>query len=425
MRSREAERFCDEIDGRLTGHDELASHFRKCYLNTLETTIHPEDDGTTFIITGDIPAMWLRDSSCQMRPYLYQASYDGELAGVISGLVRRQMRCITADPYANAFNEGPSGKCYTNDRTDMKPFLWERKFELDSISFPFQLAYLLWKNCGITEQFDDTYVQAVKTVLGVMKTEQSHESESDYRFERIMPDCPYTETLSREGRGALVREHTGLVWSGFRPSDDACRYGYLIPSNMLAAVILDETAEVMEKIIKDDTTAGQARKLAGEIREGISRYGILPGRDCYAYETDGFGEYNIMDDANLPSLLSMPWFGGCSSEDPLYISTRSMVLSEENPYFYSGRYLNGIGSPHTPINYVWDISLAMQAFTTDDRDEKLKFLTLMCENDAGTGMMHEGIDVNDPAKYTRPWFSWANAVFCEAVMDYCGYSIRK
>jgi meiotically up-regulated gene 157 (Mug157) protein len=207
----------------------LADMFRRGLENTLGTTIRRQPDGTTFVITGDIPAMWLRDSAAQVRPFIIPATHDNRLADLIEGLVRRQMMFIRLDPYANAFNDGPAGKGHHMDRTAMNPWLWERKYEIDSLCYPLQLAYLLWKNTGRTSQFDGLFRSAVRAMLDTWKTEQHHETKSGYTFERF--DCPSTDTLPREGKGATVA-HTGMTWSGFRPSDDACRYGYLIPSNM-------------------------------------------------------------------------------------------------------------------------------------------------------------------------------------------------
>lgn len=391
--------------------------FAKCILNTLDTTLHEQEDGSVFVITGDIPAMWLRDSACQLRPFLIFAKEEPEIKKLIAGVIRKQVDCILIDPYANAFNETANGNCYRHDHTQMNDFLWERKYEIDSLCYPIQLSYLLWKNTGETCHFTEKWKQAAEEILRVFQIEQDHENRSDYRFERA--DCPFTDTLSREGKGALVKSNIGLTWSGFRPSDDACVYGYLIPSNMLASVILSYMAEIAERIYQDRNLAKRAGRLSAEIREAVERYGIVPGEESayYAYEVDGFGQYLVMDDANLPSLLSMPYFGYCGKEDERYRNTRKVILSDKNPYYYEGAYLKGIGSPHTKPRYVWDIALGMQGLTADSLEEKKMLLQMMSRADAGTGYMHEAIDADCPQNYTRPWFSWANSVFCELVMD--------
>ncbi|SFK85868.1 hypothetical protein SAMN05216390_10459 [Lachnospiraceae bacterium KH1T2] len=400
--------------------------FKNCIKNTLKTTIQRKEDGSTFVITGDIPAMWLRDSACQVRPYLILAKTDPEFADMIEGVIRRQCRCILIDPYANAFNEEANGKCWRHDKTEMKDELWERKYEIDSLCFPIQLAYLLWKNSGRTSQFDELFNKAARRVVEVFRIEQHHESESKYSFER--ENCVYTDTLSRGGKGALVNEECGLIWSGFRPSDDACQYGFLIPSNMFAVVVLGYLSEIFEKVYGQDDFAAETKHFSEELRAAVEKYSHVPVNEgestFYAYEVDGFGQYNVMDDANLPSLLSIPWMGYCDMDDEIYQNTKKVIYSDINPYYYEGKEISGIGSPHTPARYVWHISMGMKGLTAKDKSEKAKIIREMVATDGGTSCMHEGVCADDAGKYTRPWFSWANSVFCELVMDYCGYRIK-
>ncbi|MCR5272431.1 MAG: glycoside hydrolase family 125 protein [Lachnospiraceae bacterium] len=416
--------MCAVVKEKFGADSKIAAMFEKCISNTLQTTIKTLADGSVFVITGDIPAMWLRDSACQLRPFLLFAKDEPEINEIIVKLVKKQMECIGIDSYANAFNEQANGNGFQTDKTDMKKELWERKYEIDSLCFPIQLSYLLWKNSGETAQFDEVWKRSVQKVIETFRTEQDHENRSDYRFERF--DCVYTDTLSRDGKGAHCKPNIGLVWSGFRPSDDACTYGYLIPSNMLASVVLKYVSEIAREVYKDEKLAVEAENFSAEIRKAIDEYATarIPGKQIYAYEVDGYGQYNMMDDANLPSLLSIPYIGYAEKDDPRYKETREYVLSDANPYYYSGKYLNGIGSPHTPSRYVWDMSIAMQAITSTDMEEKKKLLTTLSETDAGTFLMHEGVNVDDPSVYTRPWFSWANSVFCEAVLDYCDIRIK-
>ncbi|SDZ90374.1 hypothetical protein SAMN02745687_01024 [Lachnospiraceae bacterium NK3A20] len=400
--------------------------FEKAFRDTLDRTIKAEPDGTTFIITGDIPAMWLRDSTCQMRPYLTIAKEAPEIAAAIEGLIRRQIQCVLIDPYANAFNETANGNCWAHDKTDMKPELWERKYEIDSLCYAMQLPYLYWKNTGRTAQFTKEFMQAAKTVVQVFRTEQDHENLSPYRFER--GNTFFTDNLSREGKGALVRSNIGLIWSGFRPSDDACVYGYLIPANMFASVILGYLAEIAEEIYHDEAFSRECADFSMEVRTAVEKYGSLTNyylkKDYYAYEVDGFGQYLIMDDANLPSLLSMPYYGYCDQDDPKYQETKKLILSDANPYYYEGQYLRGIGSIHTPARYVWHLAVAMQGLVADTREEKAEKIRMIMDTDGGTKCVHEGVLVDDPTRYTREWFSWGNAIFCELCMDYCGIRVR-
>ena len=210
-------RFMDRIT-ELCGaeHADWAENFNAAFANTLTTTVHRHADGTTFLLTGDIPAMWLRDSTAQVRPYLPIAAEDDDLADMIEGLVRLQFRYIGIDPYANAFNEEPNGATWDpDDRSDFSsPWLWERKYELDSLCYPIQLAWLLYVNTGRISQFDDTFISGMRRVLDVLETEQDH-ARSPYFFIR---DCDIpTESLDNDGRGTPVAP-TGIPGRGSVPS---------------------------------------------------------------------------------------------------------------------------------------------------------------------------------------------------------------
>lgn len=420
------EQIISKVKEKLSDSPKVAEMFENCFTNTLDTTVKKMEDGTTYVITGDIPAMWLRDSVCQLRPYLILAQEDKEIADTIEGLVNRLYGCIQLDPYANAFNESANGNCWEKDETDMGADIWERKYEIDSLCFPIQLSYLLWKNTNRTSHFNEKFIRAAETILDVWKTEQNHEEHSKYRF--IRKNCYYTDTLSREGKGSLVKSDIGMTWSGFRPSDDACVYGYLVPSNMFATVVLEYIEEIAGTVLGLKELAEKAAGLAKEIRESIEANAVLQHYQfgkVYAYEVDGFGQYLLMDDANVPSLLSVPYLGYTSFEDETYQNTRKMILSEQNPYYYKGQAAQGIGSPHTPINYIWHISLAMQGLSSPDPEYKKQMIDVISSTDGGKMLMHEGFCVEDPDQYTREWFSWANAVFCELVLDYCGFHVKK
>ena len=416
--------FLNEVRAKAKGEDRLLAQFERSFLNTLETTVKIMDDGTVHVITGDILAMWLRDSTAQIRPFLFPAKENGEIRQMIAGLVKRQFACICLDPYANAFNEGPTGACWEKDDPDQSPWVWERKFEVDSLCYPIQLAWLLWKNTGCTDQFDGNFRTGARKILNVFRTEQNHESHSAYRFMR--EGSFYTDTLSRDGKGALVKPEIGMVWSGFRPSDDACTYGYLIPSNMFAVVVLGYLKEIAEKVLCDEGLAKEAGSLKEQIHAAIEEHGRTKTEafgTVYAYEADGYGMFNLMDDANVPSLLSMSYLGYPADEDTME-HTRNMILSEANPYYYKGTQAAGIGSPHTPHGYIWHIALAMQGLTESSREEKRRILQLLADTTGGTGMMHEGFCADDPGKYTREWFSWAHAMYSELFLEYIGYRLE-
>lgn len=402
----------------------LQELFAACYVNTFTTTLQKLDDGTTFVITGDIPAMWLRDSAAQVRPYLMIANEDEAIKEMLIGVVNRQIEFVLHDPYANAFNASPSGKRYHEDKTDMTPYIWERKYEVDSLCYPLQLAYLLWKTTGNTTHLNENFHKAVKTIVDVFTTEQDHEKNSPYRFER--DNVRQSDTLTRGGKGNKVVP-TGMTWSAFRPSDDACMYGYLVPANMFASVILNYAAEICTDVLKDETLANSCTKLSQEIRDGIEQYGTIHhpihGK-VYVYETDGAGGYNIMDDANVPSLLSAPYLGYCSFDDEVYQNTRKMILSRDNPYYYEGKKAKGIGSPHTDDHYVWHIALSIEGMTSIDQADKERILNTLITTDGDTGYMHEGFNASHPEEFTREWFAWSNTMFSEFVLSLCGEAVQ-
>lgn len=423
------QKFMDEIKEKCgEEHTDWATNFSAAFANTLLTTVKRHPDGTTFLLTGDIPAMWLRDSTAQVRPYLVIAKEDEDLAAMISGLVKKQFDYINIDPYANAFNEEANGAGHQSDHTEMNDWIWERKYEIDSLCYPVQLAYLLYKNTGRTDQFNSSFIEGIKKVLHVFKTEQDHR-QSPYTFER--ETTRKEDTLVNDGRGTEVAP-TGMTWSGFRPSDDACQFGYLVPSNMFAVVVLGYIEEIFTKLLAEEESAKEiieaAATLKAEIQKGIEVHAFTKnknGEQIYAYEVDGLGNASIMDDSNVPNLISAPYLGYCSSTDEQYLVTRKTLLSKENPYFYEGKYAKGIGSSHTPENYIWPIALAMEGMTTESKEEKKRILDLLVATDAGTHLMHEGFDVDDPTNYTREWFSWANMMFCELVMDYFDIRVEK
>ncbi|MBF2450675.1 glycoside hydrolase family 125 protein [Listeria welshimeri] len=407
-------------------NQKLAEMYERCMENTLDTTIKIRESGLTFILTGDIPAMWLRDSVCQVRPFLIFAKENEEIESMLIGLSKEQVSLVGIDPYANAFNETPNGAGHQADKTEMHPQVWERKYEIDSLCYPIQLAYLIWKITGRTEQFDAAFFKMLQTIFAVWEVEQHHETKSPYRFERM--DCVPSDTLKRDGLGTKTA-YTGMLWSGFRPSDDACEYGYLIPSNMFAVVVLGYAKEIIETFYPSEKeTVRQAVTLKNDIQLGIEKFGTYNHPtfgEIFAFEVDGLGNQLLMDDANVPSLLSMPIINYLEKESPIYQNTRKFILSKSNPYYFEGELAKGIGSPHTPAGYIWPIGLAIQGLTASDDSEKLAILQMLLETDAGTGLMHESFHPDHPEDFTREWFSWANMMFCELVLDVAGFRMAN
>lgn len=405
-----------EAEEKLAHRPKLLRLFLNCFPNTLATTTKLTEDGTTFVITGDIPAMWLRDSVEQVVHYLPFAKHDPALQRLIGGLIRRHIAMILIDPYANAFNETANDWHWNAaDRTEMSPWVWERKFELDSICFTIRLAYLYWKETERTDIFDANFKSAVRTIVKLWKTEQRHFERSPYRFER--DNGIPTDSLRNQGLGMPVN-YTGMIWSGFRSSDDACDYHYNVPANMFAVVALRYLREMAEWVFRDEELLRELTKLEADVDHGIRLYGIYRHPEfgpIYAYETDGFGNYCLMDDAGTPGLLSIPYLGYTKADDPIYQNTRRFALSKSNPYYFEGKAARGIGSPHTPPDYIWHMALSMQGLTATTAKEKLEMIALLEATDADTGFMHEGFHADDPSQFTRKWFAWSNSLFSQLV----------
>ena len=397
----------------------LAWMFENCFPNTLDTTVEykmKNGKPDTFVITGDIHAMWLRDSSAQVWPYLPLAIEDEKLKSLLAGVINRQTQCILIDPYANAFNDGDTGSEWKTDLTDMKPELHERKWEIDSLCYTVRLAYHYWKTTGDTKVFDADWQKAAKLIHQTFVEQQRKESLGPYKFQRKTER--QLDTVSNDGYGQPLKP-VGLINSTFRPSDDATTYGFLIPSNLFAVTSLRQIAEISNKITGDKTFAEKCLALAKEVEDAVRKYAIVThpkyGK-VYAFEVDGFGNASLMDDANAPSLLSLPYLGCVEINDPVYQNTRKLVWSHDNPYFFSGKAGEGIGGPHVGYDMVWPMSIIMRAITSTNDKEIANCMKTLVATDAGTGFMHETFHKDDPANFTRKWFAWANTLFGELVL---------
>jgi meiotically up-regulated gene 157 (Mug157) protein len=402
---------------------ELAWLFSNCLPNTLDTTVtftNGPAGPDTIVVTGDIPAMWLRDSSAQVWPYLPFISSDADLARLIEGVVRRHVRCILADPYANAFMPDLSSReplsWSKTDHTDMKAGVGERKWEVDSLCYPVRLAHEYWRITHETRPFDSNWAGAMHTILETFTAQQRKTSRGPYHFQR-QAESPY-DTLSEDGYGNPARP-VGLIYSGFRPSDDSCIYPLNIPGNFFAVKTLERIEEMLIQIAHDSAAASQASRLRTEIKSALDAHARVhhpTAGEIWAYEIDGFGNALCMDDANVPSLLGMPYLDTCSRNDPQYLATRHFVLSDANPYFFRGTAAEGIGGPHIGQNMIWPMGIIIRALTTDDENEQRQCLAWLKSTNAGTGFMHESFNKNDPSKFTREWFAWANTLFGELIL---------
>ena len=397
----------------------LAWMFENCFPNTLETTVHyriQNGKPDTFVYTGDIHAMWLRDSGAQVWPYVQFANEDPKLKSMIEGVIRRQIKCINIDSYANAFNDGPTGEGWSTDNTMMKPELHERKWEIDSLCYPLRLAYQYWKVTGDDSIFDADWIIAIENILATFKDQQRKDGVGDYSFQRKTERA--LDTLNNNGLGAPVNP-VGLIVSAFRPSDDATTLQFLIPSNFFAVSSLRKAAEILEKVNHKNDLAKECSNLSDEVEKALKKYATYNHPQygtIYAFEVDGFGNHLLMDDANVPSLLAMPYLGDVDVNDPIYQNTRRFVWSEDNPYFFKGKVGEGIGGPHIGYDMIWPMSIMMKAFTSQC-DEEIKYcMQMLIDTDADTGFMHEAFHKDNPANFTRAWFAWQNTLFGELVL---------
>ncbi len=417
--SEAVERKIEEVTSMLE-NPRLAWMFANCFPNTLDTTVHPVEsaDGQpdTFVYTGDIPAMWLRDSGAQVWPYLMFANEDPALREMIAGVINRQFKCICIDPYANAFNVEPIGAANPTDLPKADPYVFERKWEIDSHCYPIRLAYEYWKTTSDTSVFGDVWIEAMGKIIATLKEQQRKDGHGSYTFLRITDR--QLDTKCVVGAGNPVNP-VGLIASAFRPSDDATTFEFLVPSNFMAVTSLRKAAEILQDVNQKHDLAQECLALASEVEKALKKHAVYDHPEfgpIYAFETDGFGNQYIMDDANVPSLLAMAYLGDVPADDPIYMNTRKFVWSEANPYFHKGPAGEGIGGPHIWSEVIWPMSIMMKAFTSDDDDEIRECICQLMTTDAGTGFMHESFHKDNSEVFTREWFAWQNTLFGELII---------
>jgi meiotically up-regulated gene 157 (Mug157) protein len=418
FRSAAVEQFLDETAARIAD-PELAEIFRNCFPNTLDTTVEPgefEGKPDTAVVTGDIAAMWLRDSSAEVWPYLPLLRRDDRLRKLIEGVIRRQTRCLLIDTYANAFMadlSAPPLPWSLQDETEMRLGVGERKYELDSLCYPIRLAHGYWRATGDASPFDARWAKAMRAVLATMREQQRKHGEGPYRFQRKAANP--TDSLIN-GIGAPCKP-VGMIASCFRGSDDACTFPFLVPDNLFAVTSLRQLAGMANEILQDAAMAIEASAIAAEVESALRQHAVVATDTgtIWAYEVDGFGSVALMDDANVPSLLGLPYLGS-SPDAQLYARTRAFVWSARNPWFFAGTAGEGIGGPHIGRNKVWPMSQMIYALTSSSDAEIARMLAMLKVASAGTGFMHESYDKNDAAKFTRAWFAWANSLSGELIV---------
>ncbi|KAF2829233.1 hypothetical protein CC86DRAFT_368285 [Ophiobolus disseminans] len=445
------EKVIGDMNKKIVDKD-LARLFENAFPNTLDTTVRWHVDETakhktskkswdaaawkgpqSFIVTGDINAEWLRDSTNQLQQYQLLAKKDKDIHQLILGAINTQSEYVIESPYCNAFQPpAPSGLAPTfqGDGDNVHPsyeqsFVFECKYELDSLAHFLSLSNQFYNHTRSTEFVNTRWLLALETLLNVL-TEQSKGTfnektgsyqGNEYIFQR--QTSTGTETLGLSGVGNPLNSGTGLVRSAFRPSDDATILGYFIPANAMISVELKRTATLLTKT-SHKTLAKQVQKWGETIEKGVMEHGVVSHKkygDVFAFEVDGYGSHILMDDANLPSLLALPLLGFVDTANPIYKNTRKMILSKAgNPYYLTGDDFNGIGGPHVGLTSAWPMSVLVQAMTSDDDEEIMRCLGAV-KNVSRNGLIHESVNVDYGRTYTRSWFAWANSVFAQTVLD--------
>ncbi|MBS1662992.1 MAG: glycoside hydrolase family 125 protein [Bacteroidetes bacterium] len=415
------------------GNKEIGWLFENCFPNTLDTTVDFEMiDGKpdTYVITGDIDAMWLRDSSAQVWPYISLTKDDKDLQKLVQGVIHRQVKCILKDPYANAFykDESKISEWKATDLTDMKPGIHERKWEIDSLCYPIRLSHGYWQITGDKSPFDEQWLSAMRKIVETFKVQQRKDGDGPYTFQRKTSFA--TDSVPLRGYGYPTKK-VGLIHSMFRPSDDATIYPFLIPSNLFALSSLRNLRTLLQALSIGKDLEGPAFALENELNAALLEHAIVKHPifgEVFAYEADGFGNHTFMDDANVPSLLALPYLQSPHLNNDLsvlhpdkrgytvYQNTRRMLLSDANPFYFKGKAGEGIGGPHAGLNMIWPLSIIIRGLTSHDSQEVGLCLKLLQNSHAGKGFMHESFHKDDVNKFSRAWFAWANTLFGEFVL---------
>lgn len=490
--------YIDKMESRIKDPD-LYRLFQNSFPNTLDTMVKwhgyandAEGNSTTeelsYIITGDIDAMWLRDSASQLYSYLsflspHKTELTDDIASLNSlwrGLINSHARYIIISPYCHSFQPPPESGIPPSvngayDQNNPRPAydrnkVFDCKWELDSLASFLQVSVGYWTRTHDHAFFARyQWIEAVKAAVDAAAAMRlgTYDTEG-----RVLPSAwTFTgwtnrgsETLTNDGLGNPVRSN-GMVRTAFRPSDDATIFQLLVPANMMWAKYLEEASVLVAELAEgavhplDATKQAMARELtqtmrdfARGIREGIDADGVVAHRefgDIFAYECDGYGGVNLMDDANVPSLLSMPLFRYDESRYPLpksvagrdygkiYQNTRRFAMSMANPYWAQGPAISAVGGPHLGPGKGWPMAALVAGLTAfeaesgfvDARGDSLdagagealvafvgEQLGMVLNSTSGWGVVHESVDSWRGASFTRAWFGWANGLLGELVV---------
>ncbi|KAM5341948.1 hypothetical protein ACJ41O_014979 [Fusarium nematophilum] len=410
---------------------DLRRLFENTFPSTLDTTVKYFDpsNNLAFIVTGDITAQWLRDTGNQFAHLYKLLPQDKNLKALVKAVINTEARYISAYPYCGAFQPPPeSGLAPTvNDYATLvkvnppvnNQTVFECKYELDSLAGFLKIVRSYYANTKDSSFINDNWKAAMNQILRVIDEQSQSTWADDWTFVSyynwtgmpgaLQPPVP-------NGGNGEPKLANGLVACSHRPSDDLSVFNFITSDNAMMSVELDNVADLLNEIGKMKPLSRKLRQHAKTIRKAVWDH-TRTANGLFAYETNGYGGQYIMDDANVPSLISLPYLGFLKRDDATYKKTKAALFSRANPYYAVGKNFSGIGGPHADATHPWPMSQISAIFGTDDDDEIRQRLKLIVDNTSGLGLIHESINIYNSSDFTRPWFAWANSYFAEMVLD--------
>ncbi|KZT37646.1 hypothetical protein SISSUDRAFT_1062661 [Sistotremastrum suecicum HHB10207 ss-3] len=422
------EKVVDDMN-KLIANPDLARLFENTFPSTLDTTIKyfNQTENVAFIITGDISAQWLRDTTNQLAHYRALLPLDPNLQALVKAIINTEARWIAEYPYCGAFQPPPeSGLSPTFNPwaagvTVNPPVnnltVFECKYELDSLSGFLKLSRIYWQYTNDLTFANDKWTAAISQMFRVIEEQSQATFDEEFNFISYYNWTGGADSLSppvNNYGNAEPKAYTGMVGTHHRPSDDLSTFAFLTPANAMLSTELMHQVEILD-LIGDSNTSALAREWSARIESAIWDTSIVDG--IFAYESNGFGGQYVMDDANVPSLLSLPYLGFLDRSDATYRKTKDILMSRKNPYYAAGAGFVGVGGPHADAWHPWPMSLISAIYGTDDDDEIREMLYMIVNNTSGLGLIHESVSIYNSSSYTRPWFAWANSYFAEMVLD--------
>ncbi|KAK4086100.1 hypothetical protein PCL_06851 [Purpureocillium lilacinum] len=424
------EKVIQDIKGRLRDPD-LARLFENAFPSTLDTTVKYFDpkSNLAFIVTGDITAQWLRDTGNQFAHLYKLLPLDKDLQALVKAIINTEARYISKYPYCGAFQPPPESglKPTVNDyalKVRVNPpvdnhTVFECKYELDSLAGFLKISRSYYANTKDASFINDNWLAALDQITNVLRNQSQSTWSNDFEFTSYYNWTGLTGSLSPpvpNGGNGEPKQANGLVACSHRPSDDLCVFNYITSDNAMMAVELGHVSDMLKTLKKEDALSSKLARYSAIIRNAVWQNTQTPN-GIFAYETNGFGGQYVMDDANVPSLVSLPYLGFLPRNDSTYIKTKKAMFSRANPYFAIGQGFSGIGGPHADATHPWPMSQISGIYGTDDDDEIKSRLALILENTSGLGLIHESVNIYNASEFTRPWFAWANSYFGEMILD--------